>query len=294
MGKGEVSGAGLAKAVAEAVTGARAAPFSVEPDGRSVLTRLEVDWDGCPGGFDLPGRVEVRMAPCGGYEARLEGANAPFATGRVRDLTDGPVEVRVGALIRVSDEGLFRSEMGVFGERGIRASDLEKGMLALPVNPRDAGVSRLRVEKLSVEGDEAYFEVVAEVSDPGRLVRAAREAYLEAWWDNTWLPASPREALFELALGSNDNPSPADMGFEFLGYGETRDEARVREAADGEIAAQPGLIPDERVRYEDWLDLTGLDDGFVGDGKTRPGTRDLFEAAIRALPDPEASGPEPG
>lgn len=293
MGKGEVSGAGLAKAVAEAVTGARAAPLSVEPDGRSVLTRLEVDWDGCPGGFDLPGRVEVRVEPWGGYEARLEGADAPFATGRVRDLTDGPVEVRFGALIRVSDEGLFRTEMGVFGDRSLHASDLEKGMLALPVKPRDAGVSRLRVEELSVEGDEAYFEVVAEVADPGRLVRAAREAYLEAWWDNTWLPASPREALFELALGSNDNPSPDEMGFEFLEYGETRNEARVREAADREIAAQPGLVPGERVPYEDWLDLTGLDDGFVGDGRTRPGTRDLFEAAIRALPDPEASGPEP-
>ena len=289
-------GTGLAKAVTEAVTGARVAPLSVEPDGRDVLTRLEIDWDGCPGGFDLPGRVEVRVAPCGGYEARLEGADAPFAAGRVQDLTDLPLEVRVGALIRVSDEGLFRTEMGVFGDRSLRASDLEKEMLELPVEPRDAGLSRLRVEELSVEGDEAYFEVVAEVSDLGRLVRTAREAYLEAWWDNTWLPASPREALFELALGSNDNPSPDEMGFEFLEYGETRDEARVREVADREIAEQPGLIPGERVSYEDWLDLTGLDDSFVGDGRTRPGTRDLFEAAIRAVPesDPDPSGPEPG
>lgn len=293
MVKSEVSGAGLAKAVAEAVTGARAAVLSAEPDGRGVLTRLEVDWDGCPGGSDLPGRVEVRVGPCGGYEARLEGTDAPFATGKVQDLVDRSVEVRVGALIRVSDEGLFRVEMGIFGDRHLRTSDLEREMLELPVEPRDAGISRLRVEELSVEGDEAYFEVVAEVSDIGRMVRASREAYLEAWWDNSWLPSSPREALFELALGSNANPSPADMGFEFLEYGETRNEARVREAADGEIAAQPGLIPDKRVPYEDWLDLTGLDDGFVGDGRTRPGTRDLFKAAIRALPDPAACGPEP-
>lgn len=294
MVKSEEFGEVLAKIVAEAMTGAQAKPLSASDEGRGVLVELKIDWDECPGRLELPDRGQVWIGPYGDYAAKLKGFDGAFATGKVRDLMDRPVEVRVGALIRVSDEGLFRTEMGVFGGRSLRASDLEKEMLEIPVEPRNAGVSRLRVEELSVEGDEAYFEVVAEVADMGRMIRAAREAYLEAWWDNTWLPASPREALFELALGSNANPSPAEMGFEFLEYGETRNEARVREAADREIAAQPGLIPDKRVPYEDWLDLTGLDDSFVGDGKTRPGTRDLFEAAIRAVPEQDPSGPEPG
>lgn len=293
MSKSEEFGEGIVQALAEAVTGARAAPRGIRKEGRDLVAELGLDWDGCPGGLDLPDGVTLRVGPYGDYEARLAEATDPFASGLLQRTLARPARVRVGALIRVTERELFRSSMGVSGERRLTASDLDQRMLRLPVEGHLAGIDRVRVAELSLKGEEVYLEVLAEVSDPRALTRAAREAYLEAWGDNTWLPASPREALFELALGSNANPSPADIGFEFLGYGGTREEARVREAADREIGAQPGLVPDERVRYGDWLDLTGLDDGFVGWGETRLGTRDLFEAAIRAVSDPDPSGPEP-
>ncbi|MCW3783018.1 hypothetical protein [Defluviimonas salinarum] len=58
---------------------------------------------------------------------------------------------------------------------------------------------------------------------------------------------------------------------------------RLREAADRAVAAEPGLIPDEWMDYVDWLDRTGRDDSFVGDGQSIPGTEDLYDAAMRLV-----------
>ena len=283
----------LARALAEAVTGARATPdgSAIEEGGR--VTTLTLDWDGCPGGFELPRRVEICVGPYGDYVARLEGAAKPFARGLSQETLMTPATVRVGAMIRVTDQDVFRENMGLSPEVEITPSDLGDQMLNLPVDPQEAGIDRISVSDLSAFGAQVYFEVSAEVSDMGRLVRAAREAYLEAWWDNSWLPCSPKEALFELALGSNANPSPDEMGFEFVNFPDTRQAALLRAAADREVALSPILVPDAPLPYADWLMLTGRDDSFVGNGGDVPGTRDLYAAALRALPRPDPSGPEP-
>jgi hypothetical protein len=83
------------------------------------------------------------------------------------------------------------------------------------------------------------------------------------------------------------------MGFEFLDFPGTRNAVLVRAAADREVACSPGLIPDGPVPYADWLDLTGRDDSFIGNGEGIPGTRDLFEAALRAVLRPDHAPPEP-
>ena len=53
--------------------------------------------------------------------------------------------------------------------------------------------------------------------------------------------------------------------------------------ADAAIAEQRGMVPDTGMDYAGWLDLTGMDDSFVGDGRTIPGTADLYAAAMRAF-----------
>lgn len=283
----------LARALAEAVTGARATPdgSAIEEGGR--VTTLTLDWDGCPGGFELPRRVEICVGPYGDYVARLEGAAKPFARGLSQETLMTPATVRVGAMIRITDQEVFQENMGLSPEVELTPSALGDQMLNLPVDPQEAGIDRISVSDLSAFGAQVYFEVSAEVSDMGRLVRAAREAYLEAWWDNSWLPCSPNEALFELALGSNANPSPDEMGFEFVNFPDTRQAVLLRAAADREVALSPSLVPDAPLPYADWLMLTGRDDSFVGNGGDVPGTRDLYAAALRALPRPDPSGPEP-
>jgi hypothetical protein len=59
------------------------------------------------------------------------------------------------------------------------------------------------------------FTVSADIPDPAKLTRAAREAYLGAWMDDGWVPSGPVEALYEYTLASNDNASPDDCGFAF-------------------------------------------------------------------------------
>lgn len=60
-------------------------------------------------------------------------------------------------------------------------------------------------------------------------------------------------------------------------------EERMREVADAAVAAEPGLVPDAWEDYETWLENTGRDDSFVGDGHSIPGTADLHDAAMRAF-----------
>jgi len=60
------------------------------------------------------------------------------------------------------------------------------------------------------------------------------------------------------------------------------DEA-LRLAADEEVKRDPSLIPPEWMEYDDWLEWTGKDDSFVGNGSTIPGTEDVYEAAMRAF-----------
>ena len=281
------------KALAEAITGARATPGDPRTDGEDLVTIVDLDWDGCPGGFDLPKRAEIRVSPFGDYDARFEGAREAFTSGLVQEMLTTPLTIRFGVLIQIMNREEFRSEMGASGDGEVGPSDLERAMIRLPVAPDLAGIDRILVCNLSPEEDRLYFEVEAEVSDIRRFVRAAREAYLEAWWDNTWIPTSPQEALFELALGSNANPPPDDLGFQILEYPVTR--AQVRRATGADLAVQqsPSLVPDAPLSYSGWLEVTGLDDSFVGDGVDRPGTRDLYAAAMRALSAPGQTCPEP-
>lgn len=283
----------IARAIAEAVTGARATTESSVIEGRDQITTLLLDWDGCPGGSELPERVNIRVGPYGDYVARFEEISKPFASGLAQETLMTPASVLIGVRVRVTDAETFQEAMEISEDSGISAADLEAAMLRLPVEAAEAGIDRIRVSDVMSSQDDLYFEVSAEVSDPGRLVRAARNAYLEAWWDNTWIPCSPNEALFELALGSNANRSPDEMGFEFVEFPDTRQAKLLGAAADREVSPSPNLVPDAPLPYADWLELTGRDDSFVGNGLDVPGSRDLYAAALRALPRPDLSGPEP-
>ena len=58
----------------------------------------------------------------------------------------------------------------------------------------------------------------------------------------------------------------------------------IEEIADREVAAgRHGPVPDHEIGYDDWLEETGYDDSFVGDGVSVPGTADLYDAMIRAF-----------
>lgn len=58
----------------------------------------------------------------------------------------------------------------------------------------------------------------------------------------------------------------------------------IRQRADEVVSSEPGLFVAPGQSYENWLEATGRDDSFVGDGISIPGTADLYDAALRAAP----------
>jgi hypothetical protein len=65
-----------------------------------------------------------------------------------------------------------------------------------------------------------------------------------------------------------------------------------RHAAFEQEAIDRGLVEDAHLDYADWLQATGLDDSFVGEpDKGRPGTADLYDAAVRVLARDPAPAP---
>lgn len=123
-----------------------------------------------------------------------------------------PSSHRFFVTLTITDQETFASEVGD------TAADILAVMISPPVDPGSAGFEVIEakwVEKM----DGVRIEVAALVDDPERLFAAARNAYLKCWSDDRWQPGSPEEALYELLLASNMNPSPDVMGFAFEDWG---------------------------------------------------------------------------
>ena len=57
---------------------------------------------------------------------------------------------------------------------------------------------------------------------------------------------------------------------------------RLAKAADQAVKSD-ALIPTHHMEYGEWIEWTGKDDSFAGNGLDSPGTADLYDAAIYAL-----------
>jgi hypothetical protein len=56
------------------------------------------------------------------------------------------------------------------------------------------------------------------VTDEALLIQEAKDRFKKYWGEPNWEPKDIGEAALETLLLSNDNPSPSDLGFEFLDY----------------------------------------------------------------------------
>jgi hypothetical protein len=87
--------------------------------------------------------------------------------------------------------------------------------------PVDVGFEYLAVEDEVVrlqstkDGDERYrVSVHCNVHDVEALVAESLQEYVRCWDDKSWFPETVEEALYEVILASNANPSPVEVGFE--------------------------------------------------------------------------------
>ena len=135
----------------------------------------------------------------------------PFATATEAELArpDAAFTVRLD----ITDEEMFRHEMGGVALENLTSPDLVANLLRpgddLPVEVLDG----ITCSEIEWDGQSLSMKVKAQVGDRGALVAAARGCYEACWGDRNWYPGSASEALYELLLASNANPSPDEMGF---------------------------------------------------------------------------------
>jgi len=139
----------------------------------------------------------------------------PFAQGRASRY--GIPRVAMNCSINILDDEAFCDAMGVKTLSEVDGSILAKNMTVLSVDAKKAGLYNLECGSPVKENGFLVFETRAHVEDFGALAREARGCYAACWGDDDWYPASPEDALYEIALASNANPSPDIMGFEIVG-----------------------------------------------------------------------------
>jgi hypothetical protein len=77
--------------------------------------------------------------------------------------------------------------------------------------------SALRSPRLA-EPDLYQVYVKTRVFDEDAFWAAAQDVYFETWGQEDWEPDNLEEALYELVLASNSNPSPSNLGFEIVDW----------------------------------------------------------------------------
>ena len=145
---------------------------------------------------------------------------SPFAKGNVADILSR--DVRYTCKLQITDPELFNDEMAIFSIGEFNSRTALKWLLVhhSTLALEDVGINSLDVQdiKINIEHDNDLVEmtVIADIKDHRAMIAAARNAYATCWQDNDWYPESAAEALWELTLASNNNPSPDLLGFEIM------------------------------------------------------------------------------
>lgn len=236
--------------------------------------------------WDLPFHVVMKVRPYGDFDVIDPADGRLIVSGFVQDrqLT----QMGVGASIRVTDEDVFAAFLGKAPGERIGVLDMAP-MIALSGSPQEAGLEKLAVTSLSVRGDMMRFEVQARISSMKAMVEASRAAYQDSWFERDWLPNSPQLALLELCLASNDNPSPADLGFEFIEFHEFRHQAAARQEAAMFMQNHPEFVPEELMTFSDWLTFLKSEDPLLVLEAEDQSLRFMHQAALELVPDVEMS-----
>jgi hypothetical protein len=138
----------------------------------------------------------------------------PFSQGNISRFNTP--QVSVSCAINILDEDLFCEAMGIEGLEELSGDILTREMTLLAKDAKLCGFNSFGCTDPAMSNGFLTFDVLTEVADFGLLVCEARDRYADCWGDDGWYPASPEEALNEIALASNANPSPGTMGFEFV------------------------------------------------------------------------------
>lgn len=150
----------------------------------------------------------------------------------------------------VNDETALREHaVTLRGERA-RSTTLATAVLAAVINPAEPpekcgfrillSTTATRVATMRAK-PKFRLQVEVEITCPDKLLMTAIERYQACWGDSEWVPLYPAEALFEILIASNANPSPSDIGVVLQGMGTDR-RARAANEEENEIAYDLAVV----------------------------------------------------
>ena len=145
----------------------------------------------------------------------------------------------------VRDEAALREYAVSLRGAHLSSAPLATVVLATVINPAEppeecgfrilSSTKAIRVANLRADA-KFRLQVDVEVTCPDKLLMGAIGRYEACWGDREWVPAYPADALFEILIASNANPSPSDIGVELLGMVEDRRPAANDQASNNSCA----------------------------------------------------------
>ena len=163
--------------------------------------------------------------------------------------------MRYTCKLHITDRELFNDEMIISSIEEFNSKVALENLLVYDsiLSLADVGIDSLDVQDIEIntknDDDFISMTVIAKVKDHCAMTAKARDAYAKNWQNNNWYPESAEEALWELTLASNDNPSPSDFGFKIM---EMKPVDPASEVKDPEVA---DVLPQD-VRYTCKLRIT--------------------------------------
>lgn len=121
-------------------------------------------------------------------------------------------------LLRVEDTGLLRDHAEILGEAPCSLpAAICNGVVNPAHAPLDHGYEIIRKHAEQIF-DKHMMHIGCRVFDEKAIIAEAKRCYENCWKDDVWEPKSVEEALYEILVASNDNPSPSDIGVELVEF----------------------------------------------------------------------------
>ena len=142
-------------------------------------------------------------------------------------MTEKNVSFKVQLRVLPEDIELLRKsareldEDDVVGEEDCTVEQALWSLCITPATPPvEVGYQILTGTEVTRLAEPNMYQLVVNVGvfkEAGVFAEAER-IYFECWGDDEWVADTLEEALYELLLASNPNPSPCDLGFEIVDW----------------------------------------------------------------------------
>ncbi len=126
----------------------------------------------------------------------------------------------------VRNESTLREYAVALRGSHLAAAPIPVLLLAALINPADGPevcgfrvLSSTKAFRVASATSDARFRVHidVEITCPDKLLDCSIARYATCWGDQSWIPTYPDDAVFEILIASNANPSPSDIGVELIG-----------------------------------------------------------------------------